>query len=69
MKGRVDVNFTSSEDRLQKHRALVISKPLISDSGEYTCSIQTFQTQAKKSAKMQIVGKFFQVFFSFHKYL
>ena len=69
MKGRVDVNFTSSEDRLQKHRALVISKPLISDSGEYTCSIQTFQSQAKKSAKMLIVGKFFQMFFSFHKSL
>ncbi|CAO1411207.1 unnamed protein product [Diamesa serratosioi] len=54
-KGRVDDNYTSSEDRLQKHRALVITKPLTSDSGDYACSIQTFQTISKLSAKMQIV--------------
>ena len=59
MKGRVDLNYTSSEDRFQIHRALVITKPLISDSGEYTCIVRTYQTEIKKSARMQIIGKFF----------
>lgn len=39
--------------------ALIIAKPLISDSGNFTCQIQTFQGSDKKSAMMQVIRKCF----------
>jgi len=54
-KGRVDTNYTTSDDRYKKHSALLISKPLVSDSGNYTCNVQTFQGSDKQSAEMQII--------------
>lgn len=56
-KGRIDTNYTTSDDRFKKHSALVISKPLLSDSGNYTCNVQTFQGSDKQSAEMQIISK------------
>lgn len=47
-KDRVDINYTTSDDRYKKHSALVIAKPLPSDSGTYTCNVQTFQGKKKK---------------------
>ncbi|CRL04497.1 CLUMA_CG017577, isoform B [Clunio marinus] len=55
-KGRVDLNYTlPTNDRLKKHSALVITKPLLTDSGNYTCSVQTFQGADRKTDEIQII--------------
>lgn len=56
-KGRIDLNYVGSEDRLKKHSALVITKPLLTDSGNYTCYVQTLQSNARKTAEMLIIGE------------
>lgn len=38
-----------------KHRALAITKPVISMSGYYTCSVGTYQSEDKRSSHLQII--------------
>lgn len=56
-KNRVDLEHTTSDDRLKKHSALVINKPILADGGNYTCNVQTFQGSDKATSEMQIIGK------------
>lgn len=56
---RIKKNFTVSEDPSKKHRAILVTKPTINFSGEYSCSVQTFQSSDKKSAYLQIIGEFY----------
>lgn len=58
LKNRIKKNFTLSEDPIKKYRGLAVTKPMLNFSGEYTCSVQTFQSSDKKSSFLQIIGKF-----------
>lgn len=65
MKGRVDTTYAVSKDKIYKHRALLITKPLWNMTGPFTCHVQTFQSSDKKSAHMQVISKYN---FSLYKY-
>lgn len=62
MKGRIRKNFTVSDDPLKMFRAMSVTRPLLNLSGEYTCSVQTFQSSDRKSSFLQIIGEFEQIF-------
>jgi hypothetical protein len=52
-KGRLNLTHeTESSNRLKKHSALVILKPSTSDSGNYTCNVQSYDSFDKKTAEM-----------------
>lgn len=57
-KNRIKRNFTLSDDPIKKYRGLAVTKPMLNFSGEYTCSVQTFQSSDKKSSFLQIIGEF-----------
>lgn len=59
-KNRIKKNFTLSEDPLKRHRGVTVIKPTLNFSGEYSCSVQTFQSSDKKSAYLQIIGEFLE---------
>lgn len=78
-KNRIKKNYTMSEDPNKRHRGVVVMKPTLNFSGEYSCSVQTFQSSDKKSSHLQIIGEFlssrarsaaacndFQLYESFH---
>ncbi|GAB0089522.1 uncharacterized protein DMENIID0001_040840 [Sergentomyia squamirostris] len=54
-RGRVDTKYEASSLPESKHRAVAVIKPTWNMTGDYTCSVQTFQSQDKKSAHLQIV--------------
>lgn len=58
LKNRIKTNFTVSDDPIKKYRGLIVMKPMLNFSGEYTCSVQTFQSSDKKSSFLQIIGEF-----------
>lgn len=69
-KNRIKNNFTISDDPLKKYRAVAVIRPMLNFSGEYACSVQTFQSSDRKSSHLQIIGKgkisfFFYFYFSF----
>ncbi|XP_059607749.1 uncharacterized protein LOC132255655 isoform X2 [Phlebotomus argentipes] len=55
LKNRIDASYEVSQDSHQKHRALAIVKPSWNVTGNYTCSVQTFQSSDRKSAHLQII--------------
>lgn len=58
MKGLVNLTYEASPDTYFKHKAIWINKMSWNLTGEYTCHVQTFQSSDKKSAKLQVIGKF-----------
>ena len=58
LKNRIKKNFTVSDDPIKKYRGVAVTKPMLNFSGEYMCSVQTFQSSDKKSSFLQIIGKF-----------
>lgn len=58
LKNRIKKNYTVSDDPFKKYRGVAVTKPMLNFSGEYTCSVQTFQSSDKKSSFLQIIGKF-----------
>lgn len=58
LKNRIKKNFTVSDDPIKKYRGVAVTKPMLNFSGEYTCSVQTFQSSDKKSSFLQIIGEF-----------
>lgn len=54
-KDRVKIDYSTSDDRYKKHSALFISNPMPSDSGTYTCNVQTFQGKKKISNALSIL--------------
>lgn len=62
MKGRIDTSFAINAHKPNQHRALLISKPLWNMTGEYTCSVQTYESSDKETAHMQIIGTYYHKF-------
>lgn len=56
-KNKIRQNYTVSENELTKFRAVAVMRPTLNFSGEYSCSVQTFQSSDKKSAYLQIIGE------------
>lgn len=57
LRNRIKKNFTVSDDPIKKYRGVAVTKPMLNFSGEYMCSVQTFQSSDKKSSFLQIVGE------------
>jgi len=57
-KGRIKKNFNITDDPLKRYRAVAVTRPSLNFSGEYSCSVQTFQSSDKKSSVLQIIGEF-----------
>lgn len=53
-KGRVDVNY-AVDDKTKKHSSLVITQPQLSDAGNYTCNVQTYQGKAERIAELKVI--------------
>lgn len=47
-----------SDSANYKYRALVIQHPKLNHSGEYMCSVQTYESFDRKAARFQIVGRY-----------
>lgn len=56
-KTRADPTFEMEGDSLERFRSLNIIRPEFNMTGEFTCSVQTFQSSDKRSAKLQIIGE------------
>lgn len=57
-KTRADPTFEmDGGDPLDRFRSLNIIRPAYNMTGEFTCSVQTFQSSDKRSARLQIIGK------------
>uniref|UniRef100_A0A182MM10 Ig-like domain-containing protein n=1 Tax=Anopheles culicifacies TaxID=139723 RepID=A0A182MM10_9DIPT len=54
-KNRVDTSYVVSSEHLHKHRAMAIIKPLANFTGEYMCTVQTYTSIDRKSAKLKII--------------
>lgn len=57
LKNRIKKNFTVSDDPIKKYRGVTVTKPMLNFSGEYACSVQTFQSSDRKSSFLQIIGE------------
>ncbi|KAG4080615.1 hypothetical protein HA402_006216 [Bradysia odoriphaga] len=55
IRNHIDANYTASEHMHHKHRALAITKPILSMTGNYTCSVGTFESEDKRSRHLQII--------------
>ncbi|GAB0092012.1 uncharacterized protein DMENIID0001_069480 [Sergentomyia squamirostris] len=55
MRNRVDEKYEAASEPEKMHRALMIAEPTWNMTGEYTCSVDSFQSRAVKSAVLQIV--------------
>ncbi|XP_055620981.1 uncharacterized protein LOC129765121 [Toxorhynchites rutilus septentrionalis] len=55
MKHQVNSSYTVSDEKMHKHRALALIKPLKNFTGEYTCAVSTFQSEDSRSAGMLII--------------
>lgn len=56
-KGLLNTTYRASEDDQHRHRAMAVTRPMWNISGEYACSVHTFQSEDKKSAFLQIIGE------------
>lgn len=54
-KGHIDLDHTASEDRLQKYRALKLINPAANFTGNYSCSVQTYEENETKTSHLQII--------------
>ncbi|CAG9803828.1 unnamed protein product [Chironomus riparius] len=54
-KDRINTEYSSSDEKYKKYSALAIKKPSITDTGNYTCDVQTFQSSDKKGSQMIVI--------------
>ncbi|XP_055535419.1 uncharacterized protein LOC129724494 [Wyeomyia smithii] len=54
-KSELRTNYSMSDSANYKYRALVIQNPKLNHSGEYMCSVQTYESFDRKAARFQIV--------------
>ncbi|XP_062554928.1 uncharacterized protein LOC134220015 isoform X2 [Armigeres subalbatus] len=54
-KSELRTNYSMSDLTNYKYRALVIQHPKLNHSGEYMCSVQTYESFDRKAARFQIV--------------
>jgi hypothetical protein len=57
LKNRIKKNYTITDDPKTMFRAIMVTKPSVELSGEYTCSVETFQSSEKKSSTLQVIGE------------
>lgn len=55
IKPYIDTNYTISDDKMQRHRALAIIKPLKNMTGEYTCQVGSFANDDKRVKYLQMI--------------
>lgn len=55
MKDKIDATYEASTDPYQKHRALSLVNLSWNTTGEYKCSVQTFESLDSKSNYLQII--------------
>uniref|UniRef100_U5ENV7 Putative conserved plasma membrane protein n=1 Tax=Corethrella appendiculata TaxID=1370023 RepID=U5ENV7_9DIPT len=55
-KGRVDTEYSVSDDRLHKFSSLSIIKPELNMTGNYACSVQTYFEHDKQSKHLVIIS-------------
>lgn len=59
------MSYEASSERNYKHRALAITRPLWNFTGEYLCNVQTYESNDKRSRKIQFIRKYrFNHFFA-----
>lgn len=54
-KGHVDLDYSVSDGRFQKYRALKLINPMANFTGNYSCSVQTFEENDIKSGHLQVI--------------
>ncbi|KAL1506120.1 hypothetical protein ABEB36_005544 [Hypothenemus hampei] len=54
LKGRLDLSYRASEDRLKVHRALKIVKLGPELSGNYTCLVSTYSSEDRQTKRMSV---------------
>lgn len=54
-RGHVDVDYPVSDDRLQKYRALKLVNPMANFTGNYSCSVQTYDENETKTGHLQVI--------------
>lgn len=57
LKGRLNLEYEASVDANSIHRALHIPEPGPDLSGNYTCSVSTFQSEDIRTKNMLVFGK------------
>jgi hypothetical protein len=56
--GKLNLEYRTSEDNATMYRALKIINPTTELSGEYKCTVSTFNDERSQTKKMIIYGKF-----------
>lgn len=54
-KGHIDLDHPVSDDRFQKYRALKLINPSANFTGNYSCSVQTYEENETKTGHLQII--------------
>lgn len=54
-KGHIDLDHSVSDDRFQKYRALRLLNPAANFTGNYSCSVQTYEENETKTGHLQII--------------
>lgn len=57
LKGRLNLEYKVSEDQYSMHRALAILNPTTELTGEYTCWVSSFESEAFKRKTLIVYGK------------
>lgn len=55
LKGHVDLDYSASDERLHKYRALKLVNVMANFTGNYSCSVQTFEENDTKTGHLQII--------------
>lgn len=55
-KNRVNTTYSVSQERLHKYRAMAVTKPMWNHTGEYSCWVQTFESNDRKTANVTVIG-------------
>lgn len=62
-KNRVNTTYSVSAEHLHKYRAMAVTKPMWNHTGEYSCWVQTFESNDRKTANVTVIGNFLSLFF------
>lgn len=57
-KNRVNTTYPVSAEHLHKYRAMAVTKPMWNHTGEYSCWVQTFESNDRKTANVTVIGTF-----------
>lgn len=57
MKKHIDTTYSPSSEKNDQYRAISITNPQWNMTGNYTCSVQTFQGVSKKTSELKIISE------------